>query len=96
MHISFILAIIGITGYLFNMRIIDYYIRKKAYQMQEEGRVERRRSSESRKVRSKADERLMKEVPKLKWTMYFGTSMFLLFVVGFVWTFIRMITAFFK
>jgi len=96
MHISFILAMIGITGYIINLRVIDYYIRKKAYQMQEEGRVERRRSSESRKVRTKADERLMKEVPKLKWTMYFGTTMFIMFVVGFVWTFIRMIVSFFK
>ncbi len=95
MHISFVMAIIGIVGYMINLRIIDHYIKVKAYQMQEQGKVGRRRSSENRKVRSKAEQRLLKEVPKLKWTMWFGTSMFLLFVIGFVWLTIRLIVSIF-
>ncbi len=96
MHISFILAIIGITGYFLNLRIVDHYIRVKMYQMQEEGKTERRRSSESRKVKSKADERLMKEVPKLKWTMWFGASMFVIGAVGMVWSLIYAISSVIK
>lgn len=92
MHISFILAVVGVAGYFTNLRIIDHYIRIKAYQMQEEGKVERRRSSESRNVKSKANERLMKEVPKLKWTVWFGTSMFIMGAVGFVWSLIHVIS----
>ena len=96
MHISFILAIVGVVGYFLNLSIIDYYVKVKAFQMQEEGKVERRRSSESRKVKSKVDKRLMKEVPKLKWTVWFGTSMFIIGVVGFVWSLVYAITSLIK
>lgn len=93
MHISFILAILGIVGYVINIKVIEYYMKVKTYQLSVEDRVQRRRSSENREVKSKAEQRLMKEVPKLKWTMWFGTSMVIVFVIGFVWTFVRMIMA---
>jgi hypothetical protein len=96
MHISFILAIVGIVGYMVNMKVVEHYMRVKAYQLSEQSRTQRRRSSESRNVKSKAEERLMKEVPKLKWTVWFGAAMALTFIVGFVWSFIRMIQAFIK
>ncbi len=96
MHISFILAIIGIVGYFLNLTIIDYFVKVKAFQMQEESKVERRRSSESRNVKSKVDKRLMKEVPKLKWTVWFGSSMFVIGAIGFVWSLIYAISSLFK
>jgi hypothetical protein len=95
MHISFILALVGIIGYVINIKVIEYYMKVKTYQLSVEDRVQRRRSSENREVKSKAEQRLMKEVPKLKWTMWFGTSMVIVFVIGFVWTFVRMIMSFF-
>ena len=91
MHISLWLMMIGFVGYFLNMTIINHFIKIKAYQTQVEKRVERRRSSENRKVKGKADEKLMKQVPKLKWTVWFGFFMFLTFAVGLVWAILRLV-----
>lgn len=88
MHISLWMLIVGILVYFINITIVNHYIKVKAYQIQQERRMERRRTSERRDV--KQDEKLMKEVPKLKWTVPLGFAAFLSAIIGGLWALLRM------
>ena len=71
--------------------MINHYIKIKALQIQEQKKQERRRSSENRRAKTKADEKLMKEVPKLKWTLPVGVISLLVTIFGFGWTILRLV-----
>ncbi|MFR4009091.1 MAG: hypothetical protein ACLT0Y_07365 [Christensenellales bacterium] len=77
--------------YSINIIVVNHYIKVKAYQIQEQKKQERRRSSENRSSKTKADERLMKEVPKLKWTLPVGVISLLVAIFGFGWEILRLI-----
>ncbi|MBQ9988563.1 MAG: hypothetical protein IJP30_02380 [Clostridia bacterium] len=86
MNLPYILAVVGALGYFVNTRIINYYMRIKMMQMQEQSKQQRRRSSENRAGKSKLEGKLAKEVPKLKWTVWFGFAMAIMCAVGVVWS----------
>lgn len=77
--------------YSVNIIVVNHYIKIKALQIQEQKKQERRRSSENRRAKTKADEKLMKEVPKLKWTLPVGVISLLVTIFGFGWTILRLV-----
>ena len=91
MHISVWIGLVGLSVYSINIVIVKHYIKIKALQIQEQKKQERRRSSENRRAKSKADEKLMKEVPKLKWTLPVGVISLLVAIFGFGWTILRLV-----
>ena len=90
-HISVWIGVLGLLVYSINIIVVNHYIKVKAYQSQEQKKQERRRSSENRSAKTKADERLMKEVPKLKWTLPVGVISLLVAIFGFGWEILRLI-----
>lgn len=91
MHISLWIGLLGLVVYTINIVVVNHYIKIKAVQIQEQKKQERRRSSENRKPKTKADERMSKEVPKLKWTLPVGVISLIVAVFGFGWTILRLV-----
>ena len=91
MHLSVSFGLMGLIVYSVNIIVVNHYIKIKALQIQEQKKQERRRSSENRRAKTKADEKLMKEVPKLKWTLPVGGISLLVTIFGFGWTILRLV-----
>lgn len=91
MHLSVWIGLLGSIVYSVNIIVVNHYIKIKALQIQEQKKQERRRSSENRRAKTKADEKLMKEVPKLKWTLPVGVISLLVTIFGFGWTILRLV-----
>ena len=90
MHLSVWIGLLGLIVYSVNIIVVNHYIKIKALQIQEQKKQERRRSSENRRAKTKA-EKLMKEVPKLKWTLPVGVISLLVTIFGFGWTILRLV-----
>ena len=95
MHASYLVASIGVIGYALNAVFIFRYVKGLQSEIREEVRKDRRldnrRENENRDEKWKTQERVIKENSGYKWCMYFGTLMFLTFVVGVIWIILRLL-----
>ena len=91
-HISYWLMSVGMVGYVINYTIINHFIKIKTIQIA----MEQKRGGQPYKPASAKEKKLLeKEMPLLKWTIPFGTTMFLMFVAGGIWSLVRFIANFF-
>jgi len=91
-HISYWLMSVGMVGYVINYTIINHFIKIKTIQIA----MREKREGQAYKPKNAKEKRILeKEVPLLKWTIPFGTTMFFMFVAGGVWSLVRFIAGFF-
>ena len=95
MHASYLVASIGLVGYAANTILIYRFVKglqsKIQAEVRQERRLERRREHESRDDQWKVQEKVIKENSGYQWSMYFGTLMFLTFIVGMLWVILRLL-----
>ncbi len=94
-HASYWVASIGIVGYALNAVLIYRFVSglkaRIRNEVRKERQLDRRRESENRDENWKVQERVIKENSGYKWSMYFGTLMFLVAIIGGVWILLRLL-----